>query len=204
MLVADGEVLAGVDGGVEGGVDDGGAEEDGAEEDGVDDGGVEEGGVEEGGAEDGGVDDGGADDEDLVGFAEAELVGFAEAELVGFAEAELVGFADEELTGVGSTDVLENRDRAGVRYALGEIEAEGEAEDDARGLACGLEATAGWVAAAPAPACGWAWPAEGVRSAPIKAKAATAEPATSPPLRQAEASDREIRCRPGRPGLAGG
>ncbi len=39
----------------------------------------------------------------------------------------------------------------------------------------------------------------GVRSAPIRAKAATAEAATRPPVRQAEASGREIRCRPGRP-----
>ncbi len=182
MLVADGEVLAGVDGGVEGGVDDGGAEEDGAEEDGVDDGGVEEGGVEEGGAEDGGVDDGGADDEDLVGFA------------------------DEEVSGVGSRDVLKNRDRAGVRNTFGETEApaEGEDEDDPRGLGGALDATAGAVATVPVPACGWPWPAAGVRSAPIKAKAPTAEAATRPPVRQAEASDREIRCRPGRPGLAGG
>ena len=40
----------------------------------------------------------------------------------------------------------------------------------------------------------------GVRSAPIRAKTATAEAATRPPLRQAEASGREIRCRPPRPG----
>ena len=95
---------------------------------------------------------------------------------------------------------------AGVRYKFGEseaeTEAEGDAEDDARGLAAGFDATAGAVAAAPAPACGWAWPAAGVRPAPIMAKAATAEAATSPPLRHTEATGREMRCRPGRPGRA--
>ncbi len=44
----------------------------------------------------------------------------------------------------------------------------------------------------------------GVRSAPIRAKAATAEAATRPALRPAEASGREIRCRPGRPSPPGG
>jgi hypothetical protein len=107
--------------------------------------------------------------------------------------------------GVGGMDVPVNAVEAGLRYALGETgtetkdEGEGEAEDDAPGLAGGLAVEAGTVAtAAPAPACGWrCWPAGG-RFAPINAKAATAEPATSPPVRIAEASGRETRCRPGR------
>jgi hypothetical protein len=61
--------------------------------------------------------------------------------------------------GVGGMDVPVNVAAAGLRYALGEIdtedEDEGEAEDDAPGLAGGLAAEAGTVATAPAPACGW-------------------------------------------------
>src|SRR5205807_4685441 len=57
----------------------------------------------------------------------------------------------------------------------------------------------GAVATAPAPACGWTCAAAGGRLAPIRAKTATAEAATSPPLRQAEARGREMRCRPDRP-----
>ena len=56
----------------------------------------------------------------------------------------------------------------------------------------------GAVATAPAPACGWTCPAAGGRSAPIRAKTATATAAASPPLRPAEATGREIRCRPRR------
>ena len=104
--------------------------------------------------------------------------------------------------GVGGSDVLVILDEAGLRNALGDngIDAEGEAEDedDAPGLADGLDAEAGRVAAAPAPVCGWRWLPAGARFAPIRAKAATAEPATSPPVRTAEASVRETRCRPGR------
>jgi len=160
-----------------------GVEDGGVDDGGVDDGGVDDGGVDDGGADDGGADDGGADDEDLVGFGEAELVA--------------------DLIGVGGMDVLKNRDRAGVRNTFGETEADGEAGDDVGEMAGGFADVAGAVADVPAPACGWAWLAAGVRSAPIRAKAATAEAATSPPLRQAEASDREIRCSPGRLGLAG-
>ena len=96
--------------------------------------------------------------------------------------------------------MLEDPDRAGVRNAFGETRAaaDGADEDDVPGLAAGLDdAEAGEVATAPAPACGWRWLAAGAWLAPIRAKAATAEPATSPPVRHAEASGREIRCRPG-------
>ena len=40
----------------------------------------------------------------------------------------------------------------------------------------------GAVATAPAPACGWTLPPAGGRLAPVRAKTATAEAATSPPL----------------------
>ena len=69
----------------------------------------------------------------------------------------------------------------------------------ARGEAGAFDAEEGAVATTPAPACGWMPAVCGVRSAPIRAKTATAEAATRTPVRQAEASDREIRCRPGRP-----
>jgi hypothetical protein len=98
--------------------------------------------------------------------------------------------------------VAKDPDGAGLRYALGErwAAAEGGAEDDVRGLAAGSDdAEAGEVATTPAPACGCRWLDAGVWLAPSRAKAATAEPATRPPVRQAEATVREIRCRPGPP-----
>ena len=164
------------DGGVEaGGVDDGGVDDGGVEDGGVEDGGVEDGGVDDGGVEDGGVDDGGA----------------------------LVGGADDwETIGVGGRDVPEDPDKAdGLRNMAGETRAEGDgAGDDVRGLAGGLDdAEAVEVATAPAPACGCRWLDAGVWLAPIRAKAATAEPATRPPVITAEAIVREIRCRPGPP-----
>ena len=128
--------------------------------------------------------------------------------------AGLLGWEDEDededgcvenwdTIGVGARDVLEARDRVGLRYILGETRAaaDGAGEDDGPGPAAGLDdAVAGEVATAPAPACGCRWLAAGVWwLAPIRAKAATAEPATSPPVRHAEASGREIRCRPGPP-----
>ncbi|MGH3178185.1 MAG: hypothetical protein ACRDPF_30465, partial [Streptosporangiaceae bacterium] len=60
--------------------------------------------------------------------------------------------------------------------------AAGADEDPVPGLGAGSDdAKAGEVAAAPAPACGWRCLAAGAWLAPIRAKAATAEPATSPP-----------------------
>jgi len=56
------------------------------------------------------------------------------------------------------------------------------------------------VATTPGPACGWRCVLGVGRSAPISAKTATAEAATSPPLTHAEATGREIRCFPGRAG----
>lgn len=139
---------------------------------------------EEAGGDDAGCEDAGADDAgDWPGL-----------------EDPVVPPDDEVMIGVGGTDALENLDAAGLRYALGEIgtDAEGEAEDDALGLAGGLAAEEGAATTAPAPACGGrVWPADD-RSAPINAKAARAEPATRPPVMHAEASVRETRCRPGR------
>jgi hypothetical protein len=148
-------------------------------------GGDEAGGDEAGGDEAGGDEAGGEDAGGLLGSEDVD----------GCAE-------DWDTIGVGAKDVLEVRDRVGLRNMLGETRAaaDGADEDDGPGLAAGLDdAAEGVVATAPAPACGCRWLAAGVWLAPIRAKAATAEPATSPPVRHAEASGREIRCRPGPP-----
>ena len=62
----------------------------------------------------------------------------------------------------------------------------GFADEDGRGEAGALDteegADQGAVATAPAPACGWTFPPPGGRLAPVRAKTATAEAATSPPL----------------------
>ena len=186
------------DGGSEdGGVDDGGVEDGGSEDGGVEDGGAEDGGAEDGGVEDGGVDEGGAED------GGAEDGGADECDVVAGEDPEPPGCPGKELTGTGGIDVLVPT-RAGVKNAFGETrtDAGGADEDPAGELGAGLDDTeAGEVATAPAPACGCRWlAAAGVWwLAPIRAKAATAEPATSPPVRHAEASGREIRCRPGPP-----
>jgi hypothetical protein len=202
VLGAAGDVVPGSeDGGVDdGGVDDGGSEDGGVDDGGSEDGGVDDGGVEDGGSEDGGVDDGGVDD----GGAEdggVEDGGADECDALADGEPEPPGCPGRELTGTGGIDVLDP-DRAGVKNAFGETRASaGGADEDLVGeLGAGLDDTeAGEVATAPAPACGCRWLAAGVWLAPIRAKAATAEPATSPPVRHAEASGREIRCRPGPP-----
>jgi hypothetical protein len=186
---ADGEDAGGSVAGVvdDGGVDDGGVDDGGAEDGGVDDGGAEDGGVDDGGADDGRVEDGGPDECDALADGDPEPP----------------GCPSKELTGTGGIDVLDPA-RAGVKNALGETRAAagGADDDDAPGLAAGSDAAAaGEVATAPAPACGCRWLAAvgAWWLAPIRAKAATAEPATSPPVRHAEASGREIRCRPGPP-----
>ena len=158
----------------------------------VDDGGTEAGAVDDGGVEDGGVDDGGVED----GGAD-ECDAWAEG------DPEPPGSPGKELTGTGGIDVL-GPARAGVKNAFGATRAAagGADEDPVRELGAGLDdMEAGEVATAPAPACGWRWlDAAGVWwLAPIRANAATAEPATSPPVRHTEASGREIRCRPGPP-----
>ena len=178
MLGAAGDV---VPGSVAGGfVADGSVAGGGAEDGGVDDGGVEDGGVDDGRVEDGGPD---------------------ECDALADGDPEPPGWPGKRLTGTGGIDVLDP-DRAGVKNAFGETRAAagGADEGDAPGVAAGLDDTAaGVVATAPAPACGCRWLAAGVWLAPIRAKAATAEPATSPAVRHAEASGREIRCRPGHP-----
>jgi hypothetical protein len=174
-------------GSVAGGGDEAGGDEAGGDEAGgsVAGGGDEAGGDEAGGDDAGGDEAGGDDAGGLPGSEDVD----------GCAE-------DWDTIGVGAKDVLEVRDRVGLRNMLGETRAaaDGADEDDAPGLAAGLDdAAEGVVATAPAPACGCRWLAAGVWLAPIRAKAATAEPATSPPVRHAEASGREIRCRPGPP-----
>jgi hypothetical protein len=189
--VVDAGVVAGSD---DGGSDDGGSDDGGVEDGGSDDGGSDEGGSEDGGSEDGGSDDGGADEggadeggaEDDGGLDEdgADLVGLADPDPdpAGWPGAELVG----ELIGVGARDVLE---LGGLRNALGDTDFEG----DALAAADGPDPRTGAVAELPAAACGWPCPAVGVWFAPIRANAATADPTTTPPVRPAEASGREIR-----------
>jgi hypothetical protein len=196
-------VLAGPDdGGVEdGGADEGGVDEGGAEDGGgLDDGGGDEGGGDDGGAdddgggEDGGADEGGAEDdgglddggEDLVGVPDPD----PDPEPPGCAGAELAGTEPGcvALIGVGASDVL-NLEAGGLRNVLGDRDALG----DALAPACASAPRAGAVAGLPADACGRSCPAAGVRFAPIRAKAATADPATTPAVRPTEASGREMR-----------
>jgi hypothetical protein len=145
------------DGGVEdGGVEDGGVEDGGVEDGGVEDGGVEDGGVEDGGVEDGGVDDGGVDDGG-VDDGGVEDGGADECDALAVGDPEPPGCPGKELTGTGGIDVLDPA-RAGVKNALGETRADagGADEDPVPGLEAGsVDAKAGEVAAAPAPACGW-------------------------------------------------
>jgi hypothetical protein len=179
-------------GGDDAGGDDAGGDEAGGDDAGGDDAGGDEAGGEEAGGDEAGGEEAGGDD------AGGDEAGGDDAG--GLPGLDVDGCADDgDTTGVGGMDVPEEPDRAGLRYALGETraDAEGEPERDVPGLAAGLDdAEAGELATAPAPACGWRWPDDGVWLAPIRAKAATAEPATSPPVRHAEASVREIRCRP--------
>ena len=186
----DGEDGAGEDG-------DDGAGEDG--EDGAGDDGDGAGDDEEGAGEDddgaGEDDDGAGEDDDGAGDEEAGCE---------VADADALALLDDTagagVIGVGGRDEPMSSDEAGLRYARGEtgIDFEGAAEDDASGLAGGLAAEDGAVTTTPAPACGWRELSAGDRFAPINAKAATPEPATSPPVMHAEASVRETRCRPGR------
>jgi hypothetical protein len=188
--------------------DDGGGEDAGGEEAGGDDAGGDDAGGEDAGGEDAGGDDAGGEDaggEEAGGDdAGGDDAGGEDAGGLPELEDPVVPPEDWVTIGVGGSDVPVILDEAGLRNALGDngIDAEGEDEDededDAPGLADGLDAEAGRVAAAPAPVCGWRWLPSGARFAPIRAKAATAEPATSPPVRIAEASVRETRCRPGR------
>jgi hypothetical protein len=155
---------------------------------GSEDGGAEDGGSEDGGVEDGGVDDGGAEDDGGLDEDGADLVGLAdpEPEPVGWPEPAGAELSCVGPIGVGARDVLE---LAGLRNALGDTDFEG----DALGSADGPDARAGAVAGLPAAACGWPCPAAGVWFAPIRANAANADPTTTPPVRPAEASGREIR-----------
>jgi len=183
-------VVAGSD---DGGTEDGGSEDGGVDDGGVDDGGSDDGGVDDGGAEDdggvddGGVDDGGAEDDGGLDEAGADSVGWPDPdpEPVGWPGAEPV---EPEVIGVGARLVLELEPGA-LRNALGDRDFEG----DAPGPVGKAAPRAGAVAWPPAVACGWAWPAVGVWFAPIRANAASADPITTPPVRPAEASGREMR-----------
>ena len=209
---ADGDVLAG------GAADDGDVLADGedAEGDVLADGEDAEGDVLADGEDDGDVlpegDADGEDDGDVLpeGDADAEDDGDdggdAGGDVLG-AEGAVVGPAVGELPSNGVTDGLRKLGEDGLRNAFGAIEADGVAgvvADRVLGVADAADAGAGAVAATPARACGCVWGAVGVRLAPIMAKAATAEATRSPPLRTAEASGREMRCRPGRPRRRGG
>ena len=145
----DGGVVDG--GGDDGGVVDGGGDDGGGDEGGSDDGGEDEGGSEDGGSDEGGAeDDGGLDDggEDLVGWPDPD----PDPEPPGCAGAELAGTEPGcvALIGVGASDVL-NLEPGGLRNALGDRDALGDAPDPARAAA----PRAGAVAGLPADACGW-------------------------------------------------
>ena len=125
-----------------GGEDAGGEEAGGVDAGGEDAGGEDTGGEEAGGEEAGCEDAGGDDAGGLPGLEDP------------------VDPPDDGMAiGVGGMDVPVNVAEARLRYALGETTTEDEgaeeAENDAPGLAGGLAAEAGTVAAAPAPACGW-------------------------------------------------
>ena len=213
MLGAAGDVVPGsaadeseVDGVDDGGVEAGAGEDAGGDDAGGDEAGGDEAGGDEAGGDDAGGEDAGGDDAggDEAGGDEAGGDDAGGEDFAGLLAVEDVdGCAENwDTIGVGARDVLDPA-RAGVKNAFGETRAaaDGADEDDGPGLAAGSDdAAAGEVATAPAPACGCRWLAAGVWwLAPIRAKAATAEPATSPPVRHAEASGREIRCRPGPP-----
>ena len=147
----DGSVDGGVEdggGSVDGGVDEGGGADDGGGDDGggLDDGGADDGGgLDEGGAEDdGGLDD---DGEDLVGVPDPD----PDPEPPGCAGAELAGTEPGcvALIGVGASDVL-NLEPGGLRNALGDRDALGDALEPAGKAA----PRAGAVAGLPADACG--------------------------------------------------
>ena len=150
--------------------------------------------------EDGDVLADGEDDGDVLPEGDADGDDDAGRDVLGSADGDVAGVAAGELPGGGVTNELKKLDPAGDTNALGAIEAEGAAGEGGRGVTGAADAGAGVVATTPAPACGWRWLAEGVRSAPIMAKAATPEAATSTPLTNAEASGREMRCRPRRLG----
>jgi hypothetical protein len=180
-------------GSVEGGTEDGGVDDGGSEEGGVDDGGAEDGGAEDGGADDGGADEGGAEDDGGADDGGADDDADEEEDLVGWPDPEPPVWIDTELIGVGARVVPVNA--AGLMNELGDSEAGAEGDvPGAAGKVPGAVAVA--FAVLPAAACGWTLLAGGVRPAPIRATAATADPATRPPVRQAEASGREMRCRP--------
>jgi hypothetical protein len=130
---------------------------------------------------------------DVLGEEEADGDADDDADAVGdeLAGADLAGAGD--LVGTGSTvlagDVLRNSDSAGVMYAFA-AGAAGRPDDSAPGVTDTWDAEAGVVCAAPA--CDWACGASGP-GAPVRAKTAAAEAATSPPVIQADASGRDRR-----------
>ena len=93
------------------------------------------------------------------------------------------------MIGVGARLVLELEPGA-LRNALGDKDFEGDAPGPAGKAAAPRAGAVAWL---PAAACGWAWPVAGVWFAPISANAASADPITTPPVRPAEASGREMR-----------
>jgi hypothetical protein len=152
----------------------------------------DEAGGEEAGGEEAGGEEAGGDDADGLDAGGEDADGSPGPELPGCVDPGPPGWAGQELTGTGGTDELD-LDRVGVKNASGGIRIAGWAGDDAPGLADGLDAEPGAVATASARACGWTWLPGCDWPAPIKANAATAETATSPPLRHTEATGREMR-----------
>lgn len=126
-------------------------------------------------------------DGDLVG--DADLLG--DADVPG--EGDLLGDT------VPAGEVVRNSDSEGVRFPFGEG-ATPRADDCGVRVVdtCDVEEGALCVASA----CGWACGESDLEVAPVRAKTAATEAATSPPVIQAEASGREMRRRSGRPALA--
>jgi hypothetical protein len=135
------------------------------------------------------------DEEEADGEGDADDDADGEADPVGdvLAGADLAGAADLVGVGVGSPvgagDLLRNSDSAGLMYAFA-AGAAGRADDSGLGVTDTCDTEAGVVCAAPA--CVWACGASGP-GAPVRAKTAAAEAATSPPVIHADASGRDRR-----------
>lgn len=165
MLDAAGDVVPGsVAGGDEAGGDEAGGSVAGGDEAGGGDAGGDEAGGDEAGGDDAAGEDAGGDEAGGEEAGEDEAGGEDAGGWPGLEDVD--GCAEDwDTIGVGGRDVLEVRDRVGLRNMLGETRAaaDGADEDDGPGLAAGLDdAAEGVVATAPAPACGCRWLAAGV------------------------------------------
>jgi hypothetical protein len=128
-----------------------------------------------------------AEEEEGDGDADADAGGEADAVRDVLAGGDFFGAADLAGTRVAAGDLLRNSDSAGLMYAFA-AGTPGRADDSGLGVTDTCDAEAGVVCAAPACdwVCGWG-------TAPVRAKTAAAEAATSPPVIHADASGRDRR-----------